>query len=153
MTTLASRLLAAALLLLPAPCFAGGWSCWRQAAERYHVPIDLLYSIARVESHNEKNPIHWNNDGSYDMGLMQINSSWLPTLKRYGITRRTLTEKPCTNLNVGAWILARGIRRYGLNWRGVGSYNASSPRLQAEYARSVADELRRVARFGYGGSP
>ncbi len=112
--------------------------------------MDLLYSIARVESHNEKNPIHWNRDGTYDIGLMQINSSWLAELKRYGITRQTLISQPCVNLNVGAWILSHDIRRYGLNWRGVGSYNAGSPWLQAQYARSVAGELRHIERFGYG---
>ena len=141
---------AAALALAPALSHAAGWSCWREASLRYHVPVDLLFSIAHVESHVEKSPIHWNGDGTYDIGLMQINSSWLPTLRRYGITQKTLLTNACVNLNVGAWILSSDIHRYGLNWRGVGAYNAGTPYLQALYARNVARELQRVERYGYG---
>ena len=53
------------------------WACWEDAAQRYGVPANLLYAMARVESNlNRKavNRSHIQRTGSYDIGLMQINS-------------------------------------------------------------------------------
>ena len=41
---------------------------------------------------------------------MQINSTWLPVLARYGIHEHDLLH-PCTSLQVGAWILAGNVQR------------------------------------------
>lgn len=80
---------------------------------------------------------------------MQINSSWLPTLAKYGITEEKLYSDACLNLNVGAWILSGTIRSFGFNWRGLGAYNAHSDRLRAVYARKVVREMRKVRAMGY----
>lgn len=123
-----------------------GWACWNQAANRYGVPAILLFAIAQTESRLHAGVVGHNTDGSYDVGLMQINSSWFSRLKRhYGITPQMLVRDPCLNLNVGAWILSGTLHRYGLNWKGVGAYNAGTPALQAIYARQIAWRLRALA--------
>lgn len=123
-----------------------GWACWNQAANRYGVPATLLFAIAQTESRLRAGVVGHNTNGSYDVGLMQINSSWFPMLKRhYGITPQMLVSDPCLNLNVGAWILSGTLHRYGLNWKGVGAYNAGTPALQASYARQIAWRLRALA--------
>ncbi len=123
-----------------------GWACWNQAASRYGVPVTLLFAIAQTESRLHAGVVGHNTNGSYDVGLMQINSSWFPMLKRhYGITPEMLVSDPCLNLNVGAWILSGTLNRYGMNWKGVGAYNADSPALQASYARQIAWRLRALA--------
>lgn len=141
--------------LLPMVAHAGGWACWAVASQRYGVPVNLLYSIAKVESSSNAHALHTNGNGTYDIGLMQINSTWLPKLSKYGITREKLLTDACLNLQVGAWILADSIKAHGLNWRGVGAYNAHADRLRAIYALRVAHELRSVEKHGYaatGGS-
>ena len=126
-------------------------ACWHQAAQRYSVSAELLYAIARVES--DLNPLavnrsHHARTGSYDIGLMQINSSHLHTLARYGIGESDLYD-PCTNIHVGAWLLADSFSRHGPTWEAVGAYNAACTRLKgavcetarATYARRVYQQL------------
>ena len=84
-------------------------ACWDDAAARYQVNPTLLHAIARTESGVNPRAIGRNRNGSRDIGLMQINSGWLPTLARHGITEQDLFD-PCTNLHVGAWILAHNSR-------------------------------------------
>lgn len=113
---------------------AGAQACWETAAQRYGISADLLYAIAAVESQwNPKavNHTHFARTGSYDIGLMQINSRHLPTLSRHGITEASLYE-PCTNLDVGAWLLSDIFARHGLSWDSVGAYNAACTQLKGE---------------------
>lgn len=127
------------VLLLPTGGFA---ACFDEAAARYRVPTSLLMAISRVESSGNPQAINRNPDGSYDIGHMQINSRWLPLLKRYGIDERSLFDA-CTNTYVGAWILAQNIHRLGYNWNAIGAYNVRSPSKRMAYARKVAAILKR----------
>ena len=119
-------------------------ACWREAAERYGLNGELLHAIARTESRLDPRSIGRNANGSRDIGLMQINSRWLPVLARHGITERDLFD-PCTSIQVGAWILAANVRRHGYTWDAVGAYNARHPARRAAYARRVRAALIRSA--------
>ena len=115
-------------------------ACWDDAATRYQVSSALLYAIARTESGLNPQAIGRNGNGSRDIGLMQINSAWLPTLASHGIGERDLFE-PCTNIHVGAWILAGNVSRLGYTWEAVGAYNAASPALRRSYIEKVRRHL------------
>lgn len=112
-------------------------SCWNDAAARYQVSPALLYAIAKQESALNPDAVSaLNADGSYDIGLMQINSKWLPTLAQFGITERHL-HNGCTSVHVGAWMLAHNFCRLGFTWRAVGAYNAKNEQKRARYARAI----------------
>jgi soluble lytic murein transglycosylase-like protein len=112
-------------------------SCFRRASIRYDISQRLLEAIAHVESSGNPMAVNQNSNGSEDIGLMQINSFWLPKLEEYGITRQDLFD-PCVNIEVGAWILADNIHRHGYSWEAVGAYNAASQDKRLKYARKVA---------------
>ena len=130
-------------------------ACWQDAAARYGIDARLLYAIAQQESSLDPQAInrsHAERTGSVDVGLMQVNSRWLPVLARHGIREADLLE-PCTNLRVGAWILAQNFQRYGATWEAVGAYHAGCTQLRpnecavtrARYATAVFHHLQGVA--------
>src|SRR5438552_389650 len=132
------RIVSTAILALSlAPNLA--FACWDEAARRYRMAPQLLYAVARVES--SLNPAAVNNShrkrtGTYDIGLMQINSSHLSTLARHGIREADLYD-PCTNIHVGAWLLASEFARHGVSWEGVGAYNAACTQLRGNDCRAA----------------
>lgn len=134
------RLTIALALFASVPAYA----CWDDAAARYQVNSTLLHAIARTESSLNPQAINRNRNGSRDIGLMQINSSWLPVLADHGIAERDLFD-PCTNIHVGAWILAQNFQRLGVDWNAVGAYNARTPALRRAYAWKVYRNLQAVA--------
>lgn len=116
-------------------------ACWDEAAARYRVSSELLYAIARTESALDPQAVGRNRNGTRDIGLMQINSAWLPTLAAHGIGERDLFD-PCTSIHVGAWILAGNVQRLGYTWDAVGAYNAANPALRRAYVDKVRRHLR-----------
>lgn len=124
-----------ALAGLPMPGYA---DCFADAAARYGVSEKLLRAIQVTENRPGKaNALSAkNNDGSWDIGLMQINSSWLPTLSKYGIGEKELLDR-CINVNVGAWILSSNIASHGHVWKAVGAYNSPYEKSQRIYIRKV----------------
>lgn len=115
--------------------------CLDDAAAFQHVSVSLMRGIAQVESGMNPRAVNTNTNGTVDIGLMQINSTWLPTLAREGITRENLFDA-CTNAYVGAWILSQNIRQLGANWNAIGAYNSASPDKRLAYARKVYDAIR-----------
>ena len=105
------------------PVAAAAMSCYLVAAQRFNVPVDLLRSIAHVESGENAYAVHVNSNRTIDVGWMQINSSWFPVLARHGVQIKDLFE-PCVNIAIGAWILAQEVDRFGYTWQAIGAYNA-----------------------------
>ncbi|HEX3141058.1 MAG TPA: lytic transglycosylase domain-containing protein [Rhizobacter sp.] len=123
-------------------------ACWEQAAQKYGVSVHLLHAIAKTESSLNPAAVNRGNaNGSYDVGLMQINSSWLPRLRQYGIEEKDLYQ-PCVSIDVGAWILAHNIRQFGNTWAAVGAYNTPNPTRGLEYAHRVYRNLPPALRAG-----
>lgn len=125
------------LLFLPATSFA---FCFEEAGREYRISPDLLRSISKVESGGNPRAIHRNKNGSYDFGIMQINSSWAATL---GLEQWLRLGDPCINVKTGARILARCMDRHGYSWEAVGCYNAIDPQKRARYIRRVANVLEK----------
>jgi len=137
--------IAIALLLLPGIASA----CWEEAARKHAVSADLLIAVARAES--SLNPLavnrsHVARTNTVDIGIMQINSNG-KMLRNLGVTPQQLLD-PCTNIDVGARILAEKMARYGQTWEAVGAYNASCAALNPQQClRARMRYAWRVYRF------
>lgn len=121
-------------------CTSAQADCLDDAARFHHVNVRLAHAIATVESGQQPAVAHVNADGSTDIGLMQVNTRWLTSLSRFGITRASLYNG-CTNAYVGTWILSQNIQRIGLTWDAVGAYNAGAHAKRVAYARRVYHQL------------
>lgn len=126
------KVLFTTLLLIAMPLYANAF-CFEEAGDYYGISPQLLWSIAKTESDFNPTAINRNTNGSYDYGVMQINSIWA---KKLGSTWNALTD-PCTNVKIGAWILAQCIQDYGYTWRAVGCYNSRTPSKGDKYATKV----------------
>ena len=133
-------LLALFMVLLPNLLFA---FCFDEAAKEYNVPVDLLRSIAKVESNGNPLAVGYNKDGTIDYGLMQINSSWYGKLGHK--LWADLTLDVCSNVRAGAWILSHCMKTYGNTPEAIGCYNAVSPDKRMRYAEKVLGSLKKAS--------
>lgn len=129
------------------PSAASGESevqCLQRTAERYALPVSLLRAIRDVEG-GRQGTWRRNTNRSYDYGVMQINSVWLPRLKPLGYDAYVLTHDRCASIDVAGWILAQALaeagdgvvgdaRRY---WRAVGRYHSATASHNRAYAERV----------------
>ncbi len=129
----------------------GGESCWDSAGKKYGVDPWLLFAYASVESNFNATAINKaNRNKTKDIGMMQINSSWLPTLKKYKISENDLYS-PCVSIYVGAWIASQNIKQHGYNEDGIGAYNSPfNKTIRRAYAKKVIVSYNKLVGRYYG---
>jgi len=115
--------------------------CFQEAGQLYGINPMVLRSIAKVESNTKPDIVNKNSNGTYDVGLMQINTIWKKTL---GQERWRHLGDACYNTKTGAWILATCINKYGYNWKAIGCYNSQTPEKSEIYAKKVFNQLERL---------
>lgn len=128
-------------LLITALPITGHAFCFEEAGKEYNIAPLLLWGIAKHESGFNPQAIGRNTNGTFDYGVMQINSSWASTL---GKDRWNALADPCTNVRTGAWILRQCIDKYGYNWKAVGCYNSQTPSKRDRYAARIEAEIRKA---------
>lgn len=92
-----------------------------------------------------------NTNGTYDLGILQINSSWVPSVARLvqrpqAQVRHWLQFDPCFNTETARWLFLTALSQTHDFWKAVGIYHSPTAKLQKKYALSVAGHLHR--RFG-----
>lgn len=99
--------------------------CLYDIAEHYKVPPTLIKAIHRTEGGKPGSIIGPNRNGSYDLGVMQINDLWIETFEKHGISKDDLIYDACTSIAVGTWILAKRYKEFDHSWiKAVKAYNA-----------------------------
>ena len=84
-------------------------SCMALVASLYGLPPRVLPSIQAVEG-GRPGTVHVNADGSQDLGVMQVNTRWLPALSLYtglsaAAVRDRLLHRACFNIAAAGAIM------------------------------------------------
>jgi len=114
--------------------------CFDEAAHEQGLNASILRSIAYVESGNNPDAINYNSNGTTDLGIMQVNSSWI---KLMGLSERELLKSPCYNIQTAAKILRKCMDKHGYTWEAIGCYHALSPGGRVKYSWKIFNELNR----------
>ena len=122
-------------------------ACMALVASLYHLPPRVLPSIMRVEG-GRPGLARLNTDGTRDLGLMQVNTRWLPALARY--TRlsepdveRSLLTRSCFNIAAGGLILRTYLdEARGEMMQAIGYYHSHTKPLGDAYQEQVIAAAR-----------
>ncbi len=117
-------------------------ACMTLVAHLYGLPPRVLPSIHRVEG-GAPGLVHRNAGGSDDLGVMQVNTLWLPALARYTRTstatvRRRLTGEACYNIAAAGAIMRTYLdETHGDLMRAIGDYHSHTVALNLGYQGAV----------------
>lgn len=117
-------------------------ACMALVAQIYSLPPRVLPSIHAVEG-GAPGVEHRNTDGSTDLGVMQINTLWLPMLSRYtrldpATVRDRLLHQPCFNIAAAGLIMRTYLdETQGDLMQAIGNYHSHTPVLNQHYQVKV----------------
>jgi hypothetical protein len=123
-------------------------ACVLLAANTYQVPEGVMLGIMDVEGGMIGQEAGPRFNGTYDLGIMQVNTLWLPTLAQtWNVDARTarswVRDNACVNVHVAAWILRQKMRDTGSLWGGIAAYHSETPTIGAAYANKVIAAMGR----------
>ena len=117
-------------------------ACMIAAAQLGAFPPRVLPSIQAVEG-GRPGLIHMNADGSADLGLMQVNTLWVPIVARaLGASpvqvRAALIDDGCFSIRIaGAILWDYRAARHGDLMLAIGDYHSHTPLLNRSYQAQV----------------
>lgn len=112
-------------------------TCSIQAARRFELPADLMLAIAEQEGGQVGQWVR-NKNGSYDIGPMQFNTTYLASLERFGITPKDVAADGCYPYQLAAWRLRRHVDRDdGDVWTRAANYHSRTPIHNARYRTAI----------------
>ncbi len=124
-------------------------ACMALVAQVYALPPRVLPSIQAVEG-GAPGLALLNTDGSEDLGIMQVNTIWIPRLVRYtrldpATVRARLLGNACFNIAAAGLILRTYLdESSGDLMRAVGYYHSHTPARHEAYKAKVVRSAARL---------
>lgn len=119
--------------------------CSIAGAIQYDVPANVIIAVAEQEGGR---PGQWvrNTNGTFDVGPLQFNTSYLAELEKWGITAADVAGKGCYPYQLAAW----RIKKHLLNdtgdvWQRVANYHSRTPVHNIRYQSLIKP---RAAKWG-----
>lgn len=114
------------------------YQCAEYAGKHYDVSPYIVMAVIDIEG-GKAGTISKNTNGSYDLGVMQINTINLKEIKKTfpRIDWRVLAYEPCVNIGIGTWLLSKRISEANNLWTGVGNYHSKTPKYHQRYLSKV----------------
>ncbi|MGH7051960.1 MAG: lytic transglycosylase domain-containing protein [Acetobacteraceae bacterium] len=122
--------------------------CMVLAASFYGLPPRVLPSIQAVEG-GAPHIAHADTNGTADLGVMQVNTLWIPPLVRFthlapDVVRARLLGDACFNIAAAAAILRTYLDETHDLMRAIGDYHSHTPVLNHSYQLEVVAAARRL---------
>jgi hypothetical protein len=119
--------------------------CCMTAAIEYSVPADILLAIAEIEG-GKPGIISRNSNGTVDIGPMQFNSSYLASLRNFGILPEDVNAEGCYPYRLAAWrVLGHITRDQGDVFTRAANYHSRTPQYNTIYRAKLITAARRWA--------
>lgn len=126
--------------------------CLAEIQKEYSVHPDIMLAIAYVEGGTVGQNSRANDNGSYDIGLFQINSMHLRKLKGYGISEEQLRNDGCLNARVAAWHLSTVVPEGSLSsmdsedayLSALARYHSFTPKFNGIYAKRLKNAFSQL---------
>ncbi len=122
---------------VPPPTLSEPVTCSIMAAVKYELPVNIVLAVSAQESGK---PGQWvrNRNGTYDVGPMQFNTTYLRELSRYGITPEDVAKGGCYSYDLAAWRIRGHVRNdSGDLWTRVANYHSRTPTINARYRQLI----------------
>lgn len=114
-----------------------------KASIKYKVPILYLSRLLREESNFNPHALNYNDNGTIDMGIAQLNNKYIPEyVWKYHKMKLIDPFDPEVSINIAAAILANNYRVLKDWERSIQAYNCG---LSKVYARKVPDKTKAYA--------
>ena len=111
--------------------------CAMEASHEYSVPLNAVLAVAEQEG-GKPGMAKRNRNGSYDYGVMQINSTHLEEFGKYGITRAHLMHDGCYPVQLATWMIQQHLNSCNAEfWTCVARYHSKTPSLNAVYRAKI----------------
>jgi hypothetical protein len=117
-------------------------ACMALVASIYHLPPRVLPAIHGVEG-GWPGAVNVNTDKSQDLGVMQVNTRWIPALAHYTgqpepYVRQQLLMHACYNIAASGLILRTYLNEtHGDLMRAIGDYHSHTSPLNTAYQAQV----------------
>lgn len=117
-------------------------SIFKKYSEIYNVPFLLLKVIAISEnSMMDPNLVRKNKNGTYDIGLFQINTAKITDKELKHIKKNDL-KRPEVSTNVAAFILRKIIVKKGYSWETIGEYHSKTKEHKDNWLKRVKKNFK-----------
>lgn len=111
--------------------------CSVQASNKYQVPVNILLAIAETEGGKPGQKVK-NTNGTYDIGTMQLNSDYIKTLNKYGITEEHAAQSGCYPYEIAAWRVKKHlVNDSGDIWKRAANYHSYTPQKNEIYRQKL----------------
>ena len=117
-------------------------ACMALVAKFYALPPRVLPAIQAVEG-GRPGMVSRNTDGTADLGVMQVNTRWIPKLASYAkmsppdVTTRLISD-PCFNIAAAGVIVRTYLNETHNNLiRAIGDYHSHTAPLNMRYRTEV----------------
>lgn len=113
--------------------------------KEFGISYFLMKAIALTENADfDNDAIMKNENGTIDIGLMQINSMWKYWLPEANITHQKLKD-PDFNIKIAYTIVSKIIEQHGYSWDSIGRYHSGTPKFKEIWLNKIKKNVSYLA--------